>query len=116
MSTTILQHVFGDNFQMIYPYFLHLHQATGPQDFENPGHVPHNPRHAEIRDRTKTQYNDANSFQAQGGEHRHIEHPLDLKFRIFVYPCDIGKPHATLSRLVEEVRVGYRAILQLEGD
>ena len=116
MSTTILQHVFGDNFQMIYPYFLLLHLATGPQDFEMPGHAPHNPRHAETRDRTKTQYNDANPFQAQGGEHRHIEHPLDQKFRIFVCPCDIDKPRAILSRLAEEARVGYRAILQSEGD
>ena len=116
MSTTILQHAFGDNFQMISPYSLLLHQATGPQGFEISDHVLHNPKHAEIRDRTKTQYNDANPFQAQGGEHRHIEHPLDQKFRIFVCPCDIDKPRAILSRLVEEVRVEYRAVLQSEGD
>ena len=116
MSTTILQHAFGDNFQMICPYSLLLHQATGPQGFEMSDHVLHNPRHAETRDRTKTQYNDANPFQAQGGEHRHIEHPLGLKFRIFVYLCDIDKPRAILSRLAEEARVGYRAILQSEGD
>ena len=101
---------------MIYPYSLLLHQATVPQDFEMSYHVLQIPKRVDIRDRTKTQYNDANPFQAQGGEHRHIEHPLAQKFRIFVYPYDIDKPRATVWRLVEEVRVGYRAILQSEGD
>ena len=111
-STTILPPCFEDVHRMISPLISPPHRATMPLDFEMFCRGPQILAHGEIRDREGIQHNVASLLSVLRDAHRHIEHPLAPKYRIFSHLPDIDIRHAVWWHLYEVSQWEFAPILK----